>query len=197
MWAAILLSIATATICAAPALARPGDLDPSYGTGGIATIPFSDGRLDGFSVDSAAFQAPGTVVVAGHLLVGCGGDCPPADTFYLSRLDSNGSLDPSFGDNGIVEGNFGIDGYVKFTDAVVDNSNRILIAGTTLTSTVVVRLDPDGSIDPAFGDGGVFALPAPSGEISFVPHLAQQTSGKTIVEWISADNHDNRDTRQS
>ncbi len=196
LWGAALLTVAVSLACAPQALARPGDLDPSYGTGGIATVTFSDDEIDWFKVTQADFQAGSKVIATGYfhdLSPTCGYTCGSVDTFHVSRLNKDGSLDTTFGDNGTVEGNFGIPGYVEFTDSLVDSSGRILIAGTTLSATVVIRLNPNGSIDGSFAADGVFSLPSPSGYLSFVPHLAQQSSGSTVVEWVSADNHFNRD----
>ncbi len=196
LWGVGLLATAAALACAPQAEARPGDLDPSYGTGGVATILQSDDPVDRFSVDAADFQPGGKVVATGYLHDHTGPctACGSVDTFIVSRLNENGSLDSSFGEDGSIEGNFGISGKVEFTDATVDESGRILIAGTTFASTVVVRLDPDGGLDSDFADGGVFTLPVPPGRISLATqHLAQQSSGDIVVEWVSADSHLNDD----
>src|SRR5437667_3009460 len=77
--------------------AGPGDLDPSFGTGGRVLTDFGGG--DG--ARALALQADGRIVVAGSS--GAGG-------FGLAsseaRREANGSLDPSFGSGGRVPTDF-------------------------------------------------------------------------------------------
>lgn len=70
-----------------------GSLDPSFGAGGKTTISFGSG---GDLATGIALQPDGKIVVAGRSVQGI------ADEFAVARLDSNGSLDTSFGSGGKV-----------------------------------------------------------------------------------------------
>jgi len=70
----------------------------------------------------------------------------------------DGTLDPGFGNNGIVETDFnGLDDYV--VSIATQSDGKILAGGVvTLPSTdvtqVVVRYNTDGTIDNSFGNTG-------------------------------------------
>jgi uncharacterized delta-60 repeat protein len=72
----------------------------------------------------------------------------------VAMLDATGSLDPSFGDGGVVD--------VEAEDAAVDPDGKILIVSTTSDETEagtgsearVTRLLADGAVDPSFGHEG-------------------------------------------
>src|SRR5689334_11733748 len=89
---------------AEPALAAPGDLDPSFGNGG--KLPFNPGGYSG-GFNAVAIQANGKIVLAGYAIVG------PGDVeMAISRLNPNGSTDQNFGTGGttLVNYNGGVKG---------------------------------------------------------------------------------------
>lgn len=72
----------------------------------------------------------------------------------LARVDNRGSLDPSFGDGGILR--------IEAADVAVDRKGRILVAAggaspadPANSDAQVTRLLPDGRLDPSFGEDGV------------------------------------------
>lgn len=72
----------------------------------------------------------------------------------LARVDNSGSLDPSFGDGGILR--------IDAADVAVDRKGRILVAAGGASAAdpadsdaQVTRLLPDGRLDLSFGDAGV------------------------------------------
>ena len=81
-----------ALVSATPARAAPGDLDPTFGRGGIVRTDLTPAEDDGFAV---AIQSDGKIVVAGE--AGIGGPNPP---FAIVRYRTDGSLDRSFGGGG-------------------------------------------------------------------------------------------------
>ena len=87
---AIVMVIASSTL----AFGQAGTLDTTYGTGGIATV-FS--AASGNLLNGAAIQADDKVVMVGS---------NPNDV--MVRLNTNGSLDSSFGTNGVVSQDFGV-----------------------------------------------------------------------------------------
>lgn len=74
-------------------LAQSGSLDPSFDNDGIVTTPIGIHADKAFAITT---QADGKIVVAGEA------DNGSQLFFALTRYNSNGSLDVSFDNNGIV-----------------------------------------------------------------------------------------------
>src|SRR5438876_10052265 len=75
--------------------ANPGDLDPSFGTGGKLTTPM--GATTTSIINALVLQPDGKLVAAGYTQNnGSNSD------FALVRYNADGSLDGSFGTDGIV-----------------------------------------------------------------------------------------------
>src|SRR5947208_3212684 len=126
--------------------AGPGDLDPSFGTGGRVLTDFGGG--DG--ARALALQADGKFVVAG----GFGGPF-----FALARYNPGGTLDTSFGTGGRVFTNFG--GRDGARALALQADGKIVAAGFTSSDFgtrrrfALARYNPDGSLDPSFRGGRV------------------------------------------
>jgi uncharacterized delta-60 repeat protein len=88
---AVVALAACLAIHATPALAEPGDLDPTFGTGGKATMNF-DKYAEGVSM---ALQSDGKIVVAGTAEY-------LNDDFAVVRYNTDGSPDGTFGSGGKV-----------------------------------------------------------------------------------------------
>ena len=95
---ASLLILSILLMASQQAAAQAGQLDSTFGTGGILTTNFTE---DNFApIDNAvAIQSDGKIVLGGATPNG------PA----LLRLNTNGTLDRSFGSGGIVTNTFGGD----------------------------------------------------------------------------------------
>jgi uncharacterized delta-60 repeat protein len=86
-------------------------------------------------------------------------DCPQP---VLARFDENGKLDPSFGSGGLLrllkpDGSTFVSEIHQVT-ALADG--KILVNGS-YGGPFVARLNPDGSYDPSFGQGGLVTLRFP------------------------------------
>jgi uncharacterized delta-60 repeat protein len=153
------------------ALARyngDGSLDTSFGSGGIVTttignIIAADLPYGGVA-NAMAIQPDGKIVAGGAQFV----PWPGRGNFAIVRYLSDGSLDPSFGDGGKVTTSFGYappenpteDGDVVNALALQPDG-KILAAGesqfgphTEQYAVALARYLSDGSLDPAFGQGG-------------------------------------------
>ncbi len=91
-----------------------------------------------------------------------------------------GSLDPTFGQGGIVLTNLGLSAggsqiQAVPSDAALLPNGDIVVAG----NFGLVRYLPNGSLDTTFGTGGLAQLPA-TGIPSFQPGLAIQPDGKYV-----------------
>jgi len=153
-----------------PAEAAPGDLDLSFGSGGVAAIPFDLGA------NALALQADGKLIVAGS---------DDAD-FALARYKQNGALDPTFGAGGKVTTEFGNAADVANAVAVQPDG-KIVAAGYSLKDAfrfALARYNANGSLDSSFGSGGKLTTAIPAGVADAV---AVQLDGKIIAAGISFD----------
>jgi uncharacterized delta-60 repeat protein len=162
-----------------------GALDPSWGTGGWLSAP--PGEWHDISLDPA-----GRIVLVGSIE----GD------LAVARLTPAGAPDPAFGNAGIARVHLGrsaLEGLVTETleRSVALPDGSVLAAGwSTLcaegcrsTSGVVIKLAPDGALDPTFGEGGFDLLqraprPEPGhgkGVVRRAFALAVQPDGKILV----------------
>jgi uncharacterized delta-60 repeat protein len=143
--------------------------DPSYGKGGVsASIPLGARFL--------AVDDQGRAIVAGD--AGVGGhchDCQPTPVAAVARLLPDGSLDKSFGKEGVLllpssdsEG--------PVTGLVIEPDGSIVVGG----ETAIFGVAPAGQSSPTFGDGGKAAIGSSVGAIT------QTSSGDLIVAATSA-----------
>lgn len=158
-----------------------GSLDSTFGSGGIATLD-----IGGFTIAHAlALQPDGKIVVGGR-----GG--PISDSnFIVVRYNTDGSLDSTFGVNGVAVTliNFF---FSQITDLAVQADGRIVVVGdATLVGapfgtfvTTLARYNADGSLDATFDGDGVSQV-VPAGFEAFQPAnpvgLALQLDQKIVV----------------
>src|SRR6059058_3987562 len=132
-----------------------GSLDLTFGVGGKVQTDFPGLAAVASSV---VVQPDGKIIVAGGAF--------PLFTFLgdfkVVRYNSNGSLDTSFGDGGIVTTTFPEGSYAF--DVALQVDGKIIAAGTVFvdfipgessnTDFALARYNPDGTPDAAFGNGG-------------------------------------------
>src|SRR5438094_959933 len=182
-----LLSALLLVLSFAPSVdAGPGDLAPSFGTGGRVLTDFGGG--DG--ARALALQADGRIVVAGSSSAGAFGS-----DFALARYNSNGSLDPSFGTGGRVLTDFGGDDEARAL--ALQDDGKIVVAGGAGGMFVaagfsaagggqdfaLARYNSDGGLDLSFGTGG--RVLTDFGGDDEAAALALQADGKIVVAGFS------------
>ncbi len=131
--------------------AAPGDLDPTFGSGGFVRDAMGG---NGAAASALVVDAGGHIVVAGSVV-----QTVLDGEFGVLRLNPGGSPDPTFAGSGraIVGESTGSDeeGY----GLVVQPDGRLVVAGTSFTiptgnRATAVRLNGDGTIDTGFGNQG-------------------------------------------
>jgi uncharacterized delta-60 repeat protein len=105
-----------------------GVLDNTFGVGGKVITAFADAV--GAEAESVAVQEDDKIVVAGELNTGT----ESGQDFALVRYNTNGSLDDTFGDNGIVTTPVGDFADYGFSTAIQDNG-AIVLAGFSNNGT--------------------------------------------------------------
>jgi len=153
------------------AFAAPGDLDPTFGNGGIVITP-------DVGTSSVAIQSDGKIVVGGFSLT----IRPYSDGFALLRYNSDGTLDPTFGTGGVVVTPFADD--PAFISAIaIQSDGKIVAVGSLLdglnSNSCLARYNSDGSLDLSFGINGQVITPASDGDDGFSA-VVIQTDGKII-----------------
>ena len=147
-----------------------GKLDTSFGSGG---------KADAGGAAAAIVALPdGRLAVAAREEGPC---CSGVGQFVISRLMTNGSPDPSFGDGGRTKLAIG-DADRPVAMASVPGEG-LLVAGDIGEgecaigpcdfTAALLRLGADGTLDPGFGEGGIAKFPLPPGEFP--------TSGRIAV----------------
>jgi uncharacterized delta-60 repeat protein len=155
-------------------LLSAGDLDPTFGDGG-KWIPSPDSP-PGFLVPTdLAVQPDGKLLYTGIGLT---------DVGTVVRLMPNGTVDTSFGDNGIAKSGFGP--YISDPIAVaVGPGGKIAVAGFAgpyrqelPNQATLVLYDSNGKVDTAFDNDGVVNAPQFSRGFADV---AFQSDGKILA----------------
>jgi uncharacterized delta-60 repeat protein len=169
------------------ALARSrsdGGLDRSFSGDGLAWLPNpSAGCLGGRSAHVQTLSG-GRILAIGQVgaLIADGPSavCGRREAVAVFRAD--GSLDSSFGDDGVVMGSAVTCGTADQAGAVLPDG-RIVAAGFGCDEDItIVRLLPDGSADPTFGGGdGRAQVTALEGIWPERMDLALQPDGKVVV----------------
>ena len=140
----------------APALAAPGDLIATFGSGGlIEQVRSGGGALDGSQADVAVTPSGGLVATARP--VDGGG-------LWLGRYTPDGTLDASFGTGGVVE-DVPASGSLELHQVAVDSAGRVVVAGTLTQAgaarVIVRRYTSAGALDATFADDGEADFDAP------------------------------------
>ena len=147
---------------------QDGHLDPTFSGDGRATVGFTDAQAGGRAI---AIQPGGRIVAAG----GTSGD------FALARFDPDGSLDATFGGDGVVTTDF--DRYGRGGAAawdVVLEAGRLLAAGYANGDFGLARYELDGDLDPGFSGDGLLTTDM-GHEYARASSIAVQPDGRIVV----------------
>ena len=142
-----------------------GALDTSFGTAGLQTISFPSGSVD---VADVALDSAGRIVIAGT----SNGD------FALARYLSTGALDVSFGDEGVVTTDFGLD--AEATALALQSDGKVVVVGSTGGDFAVARYNTDGTIDVSFDADGKLATDV-GGSRDKARDLVIQSDGRILA----------------
>lgn len=151
-----------------------GALDTSFGSGGTVISPIG---TDSDSALALTAQPDGKLVVAGACWNGSKWE------FCVARYLPIGVLDPSFGSGGKVITSITTANNVARSIAL-QADGRLVLAGECVNGTnadfCLVRYLADGTLDPAFGSGGIVLTTMVPGFDSAYS-LTPQPDGKLVV----------------
>jgi uncharacterized delta-60 repeat protein len=140
-----------------------GNLDTTFGNGGVAIN-------SALGIAHAVIVQPDGKIVTGGLSASGG-------HWSLERLNSDGSLDTTFGTGGDVISPFG----GNIWALGLQTNGRIVASGNNGSSAGfgVARFNPDGSVDTTFGTGGEVTTAVNGGGLAV--GLAVQADGKIVA----------------
>jgi uncharacterized delta-60 repeat protein len=151
-----------------------GDLDTSFGTGGIVTTDLRGYNDWGSSI---ALQSDGKIVFGSKSSNGTDND------FAVVRYNTDGSIDTDFGTNGMVFTPIG-SGNDEGEAVAIQSDGKIVLAGHTWDGVdydfAVVRYNTDGSLDTTFGSGGKVVTQVSTADDQ-IHGITVQSDGKILV----------------
>lgn len=131
-----------------------------YTPSGVTSATYASG-ITGYAYD-ILFQPNGYLLAVGQ---------SEANNFMVVRYDTNGILDPTFGEGGIVAEPSGI-----ATGIALQNDGNIVVAGTNFPNIQVARFVPTGTLDGTYGSNGVAI-----GSVGEGQHLLLEADQTAIV----------------
>lgn len=147
----VLVALSLLLLTAAPAWARAGDLDRSFGHGGVVTTSFGHGST---AMGQAVASSRGGLIVVGLVQTRSAGS-----QMAVARYTMAGRLDARFGAGGLARTAFPA-GATAFGVAI-DAKGRIVAAGSSSNRIAVARFTGSGRLDPSFGANGMVTTAFP------------------------------------
>jgi uncharacterized delta-60 repeat protein len=164
-----------------------GSLNSSFGVAGqvanfgsmTAIVPLSQGKIAiGGTVASSAPTTAGGNITQG---------------FVVTRYNSNGTIDTTFGTHGATVSPFPNEGYAAALALAVQSDGEIVAAGFTAPVDIgsgpgtsdfaLARYTTTGQLDPTFGNNGLVttAFGANGSDLAQASAIAIQSDGKIVV----------------
>ncbi len=163
-----------------------GTVDTSFGTGGRVQFDISQGVPN----QAVILESDGKILLGGS---------HPSGVLELARLNADGTLDSSFGTNGVTIQDF-VNSDETFAGMVIEPDGHISIGARAALATVasngatgyaeIARFSADGILDPLFGIGGRTIGAAYAGRFT-VDGFAREADGKYFFA-IGGDNQTER-----
>ncbi|WP_395053454.1 T9SS type A sorting domain-containing protein [Flavobacterium sp.] len=149
-----------------------GSIDTNFGTNGLVVI--NNTRFG--TPNDIAIDTNGKIIIVGRNYKA-----------LIVRLNSNGSLDTTFGTNGFA--NFSTSDYSSVNDLKILSNGKILIAGyeaytigTTFSGNfMLARLNANGTTDTTFGTNGISNLGSTFADQEVLDKIEVQSDGKIVA----------------
>ncbi len=144
--------------------AQPGTLDKSFGDTGVVL----DKNVMGI-INVIALQSDGKIVASGGMTLN------NVDPLLITRYNTNGSLDKSFGKNGFT----GADELSEVFGMAIQKDDAIVALGHTSSDIKLAKYKKDGGLDSSFGGNGTVITSV--GNADEPADIAIQPDGKIVV----------------
>ena len=176
--ATIIVMLTAAVVSQAQTTA--GNLDPTFGTGGIVRTDFA-GNID--QANAIVVQPNGQIIAAGSSF----SNSKTVEDFIVARYNANGSLDKRFGKNGKITTDFfrNVD---SISAIAIQPDGMIVVAGFAQLPGnggnprvfALARYRSDGNPDTSFGNGGALTTSF-GGNFAAASAVMLQPDGKIVV----------------
>lgn len=121
-----------------------GTIDTTFGTNG--KMSFSSGTGTKSYLYDMALQTDGKIVIAGYRWTGSEGD------FVMARLNADGTLDNTFGVNGIAIFDKGLSEVAE--SFAINPDGSFIVSGYVDDNYTLLKVKNNGMIDTTFGNNG-------------------------------------------
>jgi len=148
---------------------KDGSPDNTFGTNGKVSTDISH-QTD--NPDIVLLQSNGKIIVAGNVQVTMGQD------LAFVRYNTDGSLDSSFGNAGIVVTDVDANSSDNLSTALLQSDGKVLALANVNGRQTLLSYNSDGSLDTSFGTSR--KVIDNSGIIG-IPQIAVQTDGKILL----------------
>lgn len=155
-----------------------GSLDTTFGQNGYKYSNFTD--VSGCAAYSIVIKSDNTILLGGFSV-----DYLGNFSFAMAHFQTNGTIDTSFGTNGLVTSQFPSSNYSVVYSIALQSDGKIILGGyTTVVTTqyyALARYNSNGIIDTTFGSNGFVNtfFSAPSGNSGKSINI--QTDGKIVL----------------
>ena len=148
-----------------------GTLDNTFGTNGIVITALDTFRDYGNSI---VIQNDGKIIMGGST-----NNSFTSSDFALIRYNNGGALDNTFGVSGKVI--TPIENRSEGHSVAIQSDGKILLGGYSKSYLNLVRYNSDGSLDTAFGLGGIVITDVPGYYNERCKSVAIQSDGKILL----------------
>jgi uncharacterized delta-60 repeat protein len=153
------------------ALAAGGTLDSSFGANGIVTTQFNGLPS---SASEVILQPDGKIITLGTIKLS-----DEQSEKIITRYNSNGTIDNTFGVNGstLVEVEL-----FSGSKIALQPDGKLIVGGQSGSAFAVVRYNSNGTLDASFGTNGMGIYSLWYSEISqYISDMAIQSDGKIVI----------------
>ena len=166
-------------------LLENGTPDSTFGVNGVAYIPVieTDNRLNSLSL-----MSDGRIVVSGHYGKPLTGTGQFDFDMLIARLNSDGTFDASFGNNGMVIDTVSTDYVDDLFGMDITADNEIFVSGYTTNQDfsfdlIALKYDSTGTRDSSFANNGLYRFDNDVQDVGL--DLQLQADGKILIAGTS------------
>lgn len=152
-------------------LNKDGKIDATFGTNGVIITDLNSNSFE--HIRNILVQPDGKFVVVGSILLN------KKETAVIARFNQDGSLDQSFGGDGIVVNKVGDTSW--FSSVQLQADGNILASGVSDYDFVVTRFLSNGNIDTSFNGNGTVTTNFRGSSIDINYSIAVHGDGKIVA----------------
>lgn len=155
-----------------------GALDPTFGTAGVVTT-----MIPGEAA-AVALQPDGRIVITGYA------NTVDSSGVAVVRYNPDGSLDSTFGGDGIVMTDVGPGQEVAYAAAIQPDGKIVIGASSGIgvaADMALLRYNTDGSLDTSFSGDGMCTIDAGGSSNDFLYAMVLQPDGRIVAAGYAPD----------